>query len=112
MKLRKCHYKSLWINIIIKLKEIYGRKSPIIVERQQRLKEKIDDIIRNEKWEVDDIFQSEHDYSLSSALDCIIYYVTGYFFFFRFIQKSVSQWIHNYPSQFEKNFELCLMQID
>ena len=65
---------------INELKGIYGRKSSIIVERQQRLKEEIDDIIRNEEWEVDDIFQSEHDYFSFPALDCIIYYVTGYFF--------------------------------
>ena len=65
---------------INELKDIYGRKSSIIVKRQQRSKEKSDDIIRNEESEVDDIFQSEHDYSLSPALDCIIYYVTGYFF--------------------------------
>lgn len=37
------------------LKDIYGSKSSSLVERRQRLKEKLDEIIRNEDWEADDI---------------------------------------------------------
>jgi len=40
------------------------------------LKAKLDEIIKENEWEFDDVV--EHDYSHAAVVDCIIYYVTGY----------------------------------
>lgn len=47
--------------------------------QSRTLKEKLDKLICHEEWEADDIIGNEHDYSLPEVLDCIIYYVTGFY---------------------------------
>lgn len=44
------------------------------------IKSKLNKAIKNDDWNIYDIFeseQSEHDYTLPGAVDCIIYYITG-----------------------------------
>jgi hypothetical protein len=55
-----------------KLKEKSGKKLLI-----DAIKTKLNNAIRNEDWEVYDLFQSEHDYATPATLDCIIYCITG-----------------------------------
>lgn len=38
---------------------------------------KLDNAIRNDDWDIYDIFGSEHDYATPNTFDCIIYYITG-----------------------------------
>ena len=60
------------------LKQVYDKKNSKYVASRQRLKDKLDTLITNEEWEVDDLFNDDHDYSLAPVIDCIIYYTTGY----------------------------------
>ena len=46
----------------------------------ENLKNKLDHILKHEHWEPHEVIE-EHGYSLSSVLDCIIYYVTGFILF-------------------------------
>lgn len=46
----------------------------------EKLKKKLDHILKHEDWEPHQVIE-EHDYSSSSVLDCIIYYVTGFISF-------------------------------
>lgn len=50
-----------------------------MAQYQKTIREKLDAVLRQDDWEADDIIDphSEHDYTLSPILDCIIYYVTG-----------------------------------
>lgn len=65
------------------LKTAYGQKSEAKSTKYRReIQEKLDEILRYDDWEADDIIEStpDHDYILSPILDCIIYYVTGFSF--------------------------------
>lgn len=44
------------------------------------VKQKLDKIIQQEDWKVDEVI--EQDYSLSPVVDCIIYYITGFYNFY------------------------------
>lgn len=41
------------------------------------IKSKLNNAIRNDDWDIHDVFESEHDYAKPEAFDCIIYYITG-----------------------------------
>lgn len=61
------------------LKSIYGEKGEAKSAKHLReIRTKLDRILQQEDWEADDIIDSDHDYSLSPVLDCIVYYVTGF----------------------------------
>lgn len=62
------------------LKEIYGNKESKYVESRRKLKEKLDEIILDEDWEADDIIEMERDECETPVVNCIIYYVTGFYF--------------------------------
>ncbi|XP_043283154.1 uncharacterized protein [Venturia canescens] len=49
---------------------------------KEEIRQRLDKCLTNESWEADDVieFNPEHDYALSPAIDCIIYYVTGLLF--------------------------------
>lgn len=59
------------------LKEIYGTSESKTSTTLKHLRERLDISIRCEEWEADEVI--EHDYNLATSIDCIIYYVTGYF---------------------------------
>lgn len=68
---------------ISELKTIYGNKCEgKSAKYLQKIQQKLDTILQYDDWEADDIIDppSEHDYTLSPILDCIIYYVTGFVF--------------------------------
>ena len=60
---------------ISELKQIY-KKDTSYNDRLQSLKEKLDNLIRIEDWEVQEILP-ECNYSQPEVVDCIIYYTTG-----------------------------------
>ena len=65
------------------LKTAYGQKSEAkSVKYGCEIRAKLDEILQHDDWEADDVIENnpEHDYALSSILDCIIYYVTGFLF--------------------------------
>jgi hypothetical protein len=41
------------------------------------LKEKINKIIEDECWNLDDILLLEHDYANSTVFDCVVYFMAG-----------------------------------
>lgn len=43
----------------------------------RNLKNKIDKIVEDDCWDLDDIFL-EHDYADSTVFDCIVYFLAGY----------------------------------
>lgn len=53
-------------------------------EYLEKIKNKLDSVLEHQDWQADDIIDlhPDHDYPLSPVLDCIIYYVTGFSFFF------------------------------
>lgn len=70
------------------LKEIYckGDQSKTALYLEQ-IKRRLDETLLTTDWDADDVIQyhhddgsnsREHDYSRSHALDCIIYYTTGF----------------------------------
>jgi len=57
-----------------------GQKSESQSAKYQRqIKQKLDEILQQDNWVADDIFENypDHDYAFPPILDCIIYYVTG-----------------------------------
>lgn len=48
-------------------------------EKIEKLKEKLNTILDEGYWDVDETFQ-ENDYSDSTVFDCVVYYLAGYFF--------------------------------
>jgi len=46
------------------------------VEKISKLKEKINQIIEDDCWDLDDIFL-EHNYADSNVFDCIVYFLAG-----------------------------------
>lgn len=64
------------------LKALNGQKSITnMAKYREELKRKLDVILEHEEWEADDVIEYNSDpNSLSSTLDCIVYYVTGFFF--------------------------------
>ncbi|XP_011883692.1 PREDICTED: uncharacterized protein LOC105570853 [Vollenhovia emeryi] len=72
--------KPITLISINEIKAIYGNKRERqSAEYQRKIKEKLDQVLQYD-WEADDVFDlhSEHNYTLSPILDCVIYYVTGY----------------------------------
>lgn len=57
------------------LKLIYKKCRSKTSSALEELKKTLDHIIKTEEWEAHHVI--EHDYSRASAIDCIIYYVTG-----------------------------------
>lgn len=59
-----------------------GQNESKMAKYRHGIKEKLDKSLQYENWEADDVIQysPDHDYALTPALDCIIYYVTGFFF--------------------------------
>lgn len=69
------HHKNISENShLSELKDIYDKPTKISMTN---LKAKLDELIEENEWEFDDVV--EHDYSHAAVVDCIIYYVTGYF---------------------------------
>lgn len=72
---------------ISELKEIFQSNESIRDIKLKDIRSKIDEIVEEGHWEADDIF-IDHPYNDSSALNCIIYYASGYIA--REIAKSTS----------------------
>lgn len=62
---------------LTELKEIFHSTSTIRQQKLLSLKSKVDMLIDEGTWEADEIFE-DHNYNEASALNCIIYYATGY----------------------------------
>lgn len=64
------------------LKALNGQKSITnMAKYREELKRKLDVILEHEEWEADDVIEyNSEPNSLSSTIDCIVYYVTGFSF--------------------------------
>ena len=67
------------------LKNIYKPERSSHVEE---IRQKLDSIIEYKDWEVDEVI--EHDYSVAPVLDCVIYFVTGLFFRYFYLNVEIS----------------------
>ncbi|XP_022173263.1 uncharacterized protein LOC111035795 [Myzus persicae] len=67
--------RKSWTNIVNDWNEIF--KLSIREDKIKHLKSRLDSLIKEERWEVDDIF-AEHNYHIASTRDSITYYICGY----------------------------------
>lgn len=59
------------------LKEIFGSNEPVRKNKIEGLKNQLDKLIKEDSWEVEDIFV-DHNYCVTSTRDAITYYICGY----------------------------------
>lgn len=79
-KYGNCTVSENYLHNVIKvedLKQIYKESKRNKMSRLVDLKTKLDDLIMNEDWEVDQVIEQNPETCLDSILDSIIYYVTG-----------------------------------
>ncbi|XP_071641540.1 uncharacterized protein [Temnothorax longispinosus] len=65
--------------LIDDLLKIYGRKDTKSSQVINKLRYQLDKLIEHEEWEMDEL--KDNDYALPHVLDCIVYYVTGFYFY-------------------------------
>jgi len=59
------------------LNEIFASKESIREYKIKQLKSRLDSLIKEDRWEVDDIFD-KHNYYIVPTRDSITYYICGY----------------------------------
>lgn len=59
------------------LNEIFASKESVREYKIKLLKSRLDSLIKEDRWEVEDVF-AEHKYHIVSTRDSITYYICGY----------------------------------
>jgi len=59
------------------IKDIFQSKESVRNNKIETLKNRLDNLIKEDSWEVEDIF-TDHNYCIASTRDSITYYICGY----------------------------------